>query len=91
VAAAASDGVACGASPATMQSSWSTAVISTTSGGSVGAGLARARTRATLIVSAQPMSSVASSCQSSAGAKRSARGAPAGRSTNVMRVALSVS
>ena len=78
-----------GTIPAIMQSSWKTAVISTRSGGRFGAEDAlrgRARTRATLIWSAQPMRSVDSSCQCRVHLKRSARGLSAGRSMNVIRV-----
>lgn len=84
------DGVGWGRMPATMQSSWNTAVISTRRGGrlaeaAVGLVLGLSRMRATLIWSAQAMRRVESSCQNKVHLNRSARGLSAGLSINVMR------
>ena len=78
-------GVGCGTIPATMQSSWKTAVISTRRGGrlAVDASLfcrGLALIRATLMKPAQATSKVESSCQWREHLKRSARGESVGRS-----------
>ena len=76
--------------PATIQSSWNTAVISTSSGGTLEeaeevAVRGRARMRATLICSAQPIRRVESSCQCILHLNKSARGASAALSMDVIR------
>lgn len=68
-----------GRTPAIMQSSWKTAVISTSKGGTFADEeevevRGRARIRATLMVSAQAMRSVESSCQWRVHLNRSGRG-----------------
>lgn len=77
-------GVGWGMTPATMQSSWNTAVISTRNGGAFGAvGVferGRWRMRATLIKLAQAIRRVESSCQWSVHLNKSALGLSAGRS-----------
>ena len=79
-----------GTIPATIQSSWNTAVISASSGGMLAEAeevvvRGRARIRATLIWSAQPIRRVESSCQCILHLNKSARGASAGLSMKVIR------
>ena len=83
-------GVGWGTMPATIHSSWNTAVISTRNGGAFGdVGLferGRWRMRATLMKLAQAMRRVESSCQWRVHLNRSALGLSAGLSMKAIRV-----
>lgn len=89
-------GVGCGTIPEIIQSSWKTAVISTRSGGRLAEDdevvvRGRARTRATLMTSAQAMRRVESSCHWRVHLKRSGRGLSCCLSMKVIRVCDTVS